>query len=175
MNVFILFIRTQGGSMNIRYWLAAAVATVVLIVGTGSGSAAETESLLEKNMSETLDTWREGRYEHLFEQLAHRGKTSRETFVKKMSESTIRPVCCWQKMENFKILNEKRSEATVYVKIGLEGTPYAPGSTTREFKMTHQEGVWKMQLADVFSIAGVTGKKTGGMRRHVKKISLYHN
>jgi hypothetical protein len=25
--------------------------------------------------------------------------------------------------------------------------------------MTHEENVWKMQLADVFSIAGVTGKK----------------
>lgn len=161
--------------MNFRYWLAAAVAMVVLIVGAGSGSAAESESLIEKNMSDTLDIWREGRYEQLFEQLAHRGKTSRETFVKKMSESTTRPVCCWQKMENFKILNEKRTEATVYVKIGLEGTPYAPGSTTREFKMTHQEGVWKMQLADVFSIAGVTGKKKSGTKRHLKKISLYHN
>lgn len=76
-----------------------------------------------------------------------------------MCESTTRPVCCWQKMEHFKILNEKRTEATVYVKIGLEGTPDSAGSTTREFKLTHQEGVWKMQLADVFSIAGVTGKR----------------
>ena len=25
--------------------------------------------------------------------------------------------------------------------------------------MTHEENVWKMQLADVLSIAGVTGKK----------------
>jgi hypothetical protein len=33
--------------------------------------------------------------------------------------------------------------------------------------MTHEENVWKMQLADVFSIAGVTGKK--------KKHGTYKN
>ena len=156
--------------MNIGSWLAVAVALVVLLAGTGSVSAAETESLLERSMSDTLDVWREGRYEQLFEQLAHRGKTSRETFVNKMRESTTRPACCWQKMEKFKILNEKNSEATVYVKIGLEGTPGGAESMTREFKLTHQEGVWKMQMADVFSIAGLTGKKGSGTKRHTKKI-----
>jgi hypothetical protein len=160
--------------MNIRFWFAAVVAMVVFLVGEVPGSAAETVSPLEKSMSDTLDIWREGRYEQLFEQLAHRGKTSRETFVRKMRETTTRPVCCWQKMEHFKILNEKRTEATVYVKIGLEGTPGGAESTTREFKLTHQEGVWKMQLADIFSIAGVTGKKKSGTKLHNRKISPYH-
>ena len=160
--------------MKIRFWCVAVVAMVVFLAGAGPGGAAEMESPLEKSMSDTLDTWREGRYEQLFEQLAHRGKTSRETFVRKMRESTTRPVCCWQKMEHFKVLNEKRTEATVYAKIGLEGTPGGAESTTREFKMTHQEGVWKMQLADVLSIAGVTGKKRGGTKRHARNSSPYH-
>jgi len=147
---------------------------VVFMAGAGLAGATETESPLEKSMSDTLDIWREGRYELLFEQLAHRGKTSRETFVIKMRESTTRPVCCWQKMEHFKILNEKRTEATVYVKIGLEGTPGGAESTTREFKLTHQEGVWKMQLADVLSIAGVTGKKGNSSKRHRKQNTPYH-
>lgn len=152
--------------------MVMAVALIVLMCGSGSVIAAEEVSPLEKAMSDTLDTWRDGRYEQLFEQLAHRGKTSRETFVRKMRDSTIRPVCCWQKMERFKILNEKRTEATVYVKIGLEGNPGTAESTTREFKMTHQSGEWKMQLADVFSIAGVTGKKSVA-KRHAKKSPLH--
>lgn len=161
--------------MSIRSWFAAVFAMVMLLGGAGSGSAAETESVLEKSMSDTLDTWRDGRYEQLFELLAHRGKTSREMFVKTMRNSTIHPACCWQKIENFKILNEKRTEATVYVTIGLEGTPGTAASTTREFKLTHQEGVWKMQLADVFSIAGVTGRKGNVAKRYSKKPSPYHN
>jgi len=152
--------------MKIRFWFAMFVALNIFLFVPVTGSAAETESALEKGMSDALDTWREGRYEQLFEQLAHRGKTSRETFVKKMRESTIRPACCWQKMENFRILNEKRTEATVYVKVGLEGTPGTTDSTTREFKLTHQEGVWKMQLADVLSIAGLTGKKGRVTKRY---------
>ncbi len=160
--------------MDIRSWIAVAVVMVALPVAAGSGYAEEAESPLEKSMSDTLDTWREGRYEQLFEQLAHRGKTSREIFVIKMRETTTRPVCCWQKMEHFKVLNEKRTEATVYVKIGLEGAPGGAESTTREFKLTHQEGAWKMQLADVFSIAGVTGKKGSAKKRHARKIATYH-
>ncbi len=161
--------------MNIRSCLAAAVVFIVFLANPGTGRAVETGGALEKSMSDTLDIWREGRYEQLFEMLAHRGKTSRETFVHKMRESSIHPACCWQKMEHFKVLNEKRTEATVYVKIGLEGTPGAAESTTREFKMTHQEGVWKMQLADVLSIAGATGKKKGGTKLHTKKNTLHYN
>jgi len=95
--------------MNIRALSVTVVVSLVLFAGAWSGSAAENAAVLEKSMSDTLDTWREGRYEQLFEQLAHRGKTSREAFVKKMSESSIRPACCWQKMENFRVLNEKRT------------------------------------------------------------------
>ena len=152
--------------MKLRFLIAAAIVMITLCTGPGSVRVAHAESILEKSMSDTLDTWREGRYEQLFEQLAHRGKTSREAFVKKMQESKIRPACCWQKMEHFKILDEKRTEATVYVKIGLEGTPNADASMTREFKMTHMEGVWKMQLADVLSIAEATGKKGKKKRGH---------
>lgn len=155
--------------MMVKLWIVACLA-VMMLLGGGGMTTAEAEDPLEKAMSDTLDTWRDGRYEQLFEQLAHRGKTSKEAFVKKMQGSTIRPACCWQKMENFKVLNEKRTEATVYVKIGLEGTPGAADSTTREFKMTHQDGDWKMQLADVLAIAGVTGKKSHASKRHTKKI-----
>ena len=160
--------------MNFRLWCGACCAVLLLLTGSvlvNNVSAAGSESVLEQAMSDTLDIWRDGNYEQLFEQLAHRGKTSREVFVKKMRDSTVRPACCWQKMENFKVLNEKRTEATVYVKVGLEGTPGASDSTTREFKLTHMEGVWKMQLADVLAIAGVTGNKGNSAKRQGKNSS----
>jgi len=127
--------------------------------------AESSPAILEQSMSDALDLWREGRYEQLFEQLAHRGKTSKEQFVKKMRDTSVRPACCFQKLENFKVLNEKRTEATVYARIGLEGTPNVAESSTREFKLTHEENIWKMQLADVLAISGATAKKT----RHVSK------
>ena len=161
--------------MNIRSFVVAVVALVVFLSGFSKSYAIVTDSTIEKSMSDTLDIWREGHYEQLFELLAHRGKMSQEAFVRSMRDSTIRPACCWQKMEHFKILNEKRTEATVYAKIGLDGTTNASGATTREFKMTHMEGVWKMQLADVLSVAGVTGKKKSGTNRYSRELTSYHN
>jgi hypothetical protein len=159
--------------MKLRTLIIATAAMVVMLAGAESGRASDPVSALEKSMSDTLDTWRDGRYEQLFEQLAHRGKTSKEAFVKKMRETTTRPACCWQKMENFKVVNEKSTTATVYVKVGIEGTPGGADSITREFKLTLQEGAWKMQLADVYAIAGVSGKKSSA-KRHSKKRSPYH-
>jgi hypothetical protein len=154
--------------------LSVFVSFLLLALLPGSEMSAGAESLpgsLEQSMSDTLDLWREGRYEQLYEHLAHRGKTSRERFVTVMRDTAIRPACCFQKLENFKVLNEKRTEATVYAKVGLEGTPSAAESCTREFKLTHEEQIWKMQLADVLSIAGATGKKK--KHRTYKKNSTF--
>jgi hypothetical protein len=153
--------KNRGGVlMRVLICLLAAVTMAVVSVSTLPAFAASSVSPQEQSMSNTLDLWREGRYEQLFENLAHRGKTSREMFVKKMRDTNVRPACCWQKMENFRILNEKRTESTVYVKLGLEGTAIPMDSCTREFKLTHEEGIWKMQLSDVYSIAEVKAKKT---------------
>jgi hypothetical protein len=142
----------------------------LLLESVASASAESTPAILEQSMSDTLDLWREGRYEQLYEHLAHRGKTSKEQFVNKMRDTSIRPACCFEKLTNFKVLNEKRTEATVYAKVGLEGTPNVAESSTREFKLSHEESIWKMQLADVLSIAGATGKKK---HRTYKKNSPY--
>lgn len=129
-------------------------------------SAGTDAVMLEQSVSETLDLWREGRYEQLFDRLAHRGKMSRERFIVKMRETSIRPACCWQKMQNFSVLDEKKTEATVYAKVGLEGTLNPGESSTREFRLTHEAGIWKMQLSDISALAGMqVVKKT----RHTKK------
>ena len=78
-------------------------ATLLLLVGAGVGSASEADALIEKSMSDTLDTWRAGQYEQLFEQLASRGTTTRESFVKKMRGSSTRPACCWQRIRRRRV------------------------------------------------------------------------
>lgn len=113
----------------------------------------------EQALSATLDLWREGRYEQLFDQLSRRGRSSREQFVKRMRDTTIRPACCWRKLENFRVLSQKKGAATVYATVGLEGAPGHDASSTREFTLLHEEGDWKMQLNDLYALAGVSGKQ----------------
>ena len=134
---------------------------LVLILPALPAMAQSSPSPIEQAMSATLDLWREGRYEQLFERLSHRGKTTREQFVRMMREAQIRPACCWQKMENFRLLAEKRTTATAYVKVGLEGTPTPIESSTREFKFTYENGDWRMQLNDILSLAGASKPKKG--------------
>jgi hypothetical protein len=139
--------------------IASLLLSTCLLAPAAPADAGTSAAALEQSMSDSLDLWREGQYEQLYDHLAHRGKTSREQFVNTMRDTSIRPACCFQKLSNFKVLNEKRTEATVYARVGLEGSANTAGSSTREFKLTHEENTWKMQLADVLSIAGATGKK----------------
>ena len=157
--------------MRIRSVCITLLLLFSLLLAVEPVMAESTPALLEQSMSDTLDLWREGRYEQLYEHLAHRGKTSKEQFVIKMRDTSIRPACCFQKLENFKVLNEKRTEATVYAKVGLEGTPNISESSTREFKLSHEENTWKMQLNDVLSISGASGKKSKHTSR--KKTNPY--
>jgi hypothetical protein len=133
--------------------------------------AEPSNSPIEQSMSATLDLWREGQYEKLFEHLSHRGKTTREQFVRMMRDAPIRPACCWQKIENFRLLNEKRSTATAYAKVGLEGTPSPTESSTREFKFNYEDGDWRMQLKDILDLAGAKPKRA---KRSNPKIHRYN-
>jgi hypothetical protein len=142
----------------------------LLILSPVAASANSLPSQLENVMSETLDLWREGRHEELYGRLAKRGKTSREQFVRTMSDSTIKPACCWQKMENFKLLNGKKNSATVYVKIGLDGMPGQAQSITREFRLLNEHGTWKMQLSDITALAGGVKRK---QKKHYRAGSHY--
>ena len=144
--------------MNLRIAVLSLVLPALLF--TMSPVSAETApSVYEQSMSDTLDLWRDGRYEQLFERLSHRGKTSREQFVAKMRGAPVHPACCWQKLEQFTVMSERRTEAVVYVKVGLEGMPGTADSCTRDFKLSHEGGVWKMQLNDIFALAGLSAKK----------------
>jgi len=159
--------------MSLRI-LITSLMVLALLVTLPPVFAETAPSAIEQSMSETLDLWREGRYEQLFERLSHRGKTSRERFVARMRGTSIRPACCWQKLENFRVIGEKRNEATVYVKVGLEGAPGTNDSCTREFKLSNEGGAWKMQLNDIVSLAGISakkGKRTSHKKNH--KITQY--
>lgn len=154
--------------MKLRDMLAACTicCLLVLCAPVAPVSAGTNPSMLENAVSATLDLWRENRVDQLYDRVAHRENTSKGPFVDRMSGTSIRPACCWQKMDNFKVLSENGSEATVSAKIGIEVTDYSFSETfgsissslttveyiTRDFKLNNEGGIWKMQLNDVFTL-----------------------
>jgi len=121
---------------------------------------------LSNAISAPLDLWRESWIDQLYDRLGNHGKTTKAQFVEMLKGSTIRPACCWQKMDNIKVLSENGTEATVSAKIGMEVTKYIFAESynsiqktcttveyiTSEFKLNNEGGIWKMQLKDIFSL-----------------------
>jgi len=144
--------------MTVR-WFSIVAATLVALIINILPVAAKDVSVYEKTVSETLDLWRDGHYERLYENLSSRGKVSREQFIDLLRSTSTRPACCFQKVQHFKLLDEKRSSARVYARIGMEGSPAHGESSTREFKLKKEGGAWRMQMNDILQLAGVKGKR----------------
>lgn len=150
-----------------------------LVVDRVPPVSARTDTFMIENcISVILDLWREGSFAQIYERLANRG--SREQFLDKMGVNTYkspyvnsqpgiqtrRPACCWQKMDNFKVLSTNGNEAIVSVKIGIESTFFVEDermgsgereSTSisyiiREFKFIHDGDSWKMELSDFLNL-----------------------
>lgn len=113
----------------------------------------------EQAMSDTLDIWREGRFEPLYNSLSQRGGTSREQFVRLLKETSSRPACCFTKLQDFRVINDKRTTSKVFARIAMEGAPGNEASHSREFTLDHEEGRWKMRLNDIKKLSGASGKK----------------
>jgi hypothetical protein len=146
---------------------------LALCVPVAPASAGTDPGILENAISETLDLWRLNWFEQLYERLAQRGTISKDQFVEQMRGLPVRPACCWQKMDKFKLLNENGAEVKVSAKVGLEIAVFVPRETgpidaetiyfgtgtvttleyiTREFKLINEAGVWKMLLNDVINL-----------------------
>ena len=108
----------------------------------------------EQAISDALDLWRDGRFGQLYDQLSHRSGMTKERFVEQFASSEARPACCHNKLNDFRLLNEKRTTARVFARIRMEGVAESHASQSREFSLDHENGQWKMRLTDIKSLAG---------------------
>lgn len=135
------------------------ITAVILFSYTISAEADQRQDPREQAISDTLDLWREGRFEQLYSNLSHRNGMTKESFIEHYTSSQAKPACCHMKLNNFKLLNEKRTTARVYATIAMEGVPNANATQSREFTLDCEGGVWKMRLADIKQLAGNSRSK----------------
>lgn len=132
---------------------------VITIACASVVTAGQYQDPREQALSDTLDLWREGRFEQLYDALSHRSSMTRERFVLLLKDASVRPACCHNKLNNFKLINEKVTTAKVFARLGMEGTVGTDSSQSREFTLDHEEGRWKMRLTDIKALAGHKKKK----------------
>jgi hypothetical protein len=123
----------------------------------------ELKAEARKGFEEILDLWRDGNYAELHERTS-KGKQSKEGFAKRLSASTHRPACCWEKMQDVTVRVKGDSSVEIKAKLGFEGMS-GTEFKTRSFRLEKEDGVWRVTQSDILSLAGAAKGKGG----HKKK------
>ena len=123
---------------------------------------------------EILELWRAARFDELYERTVG-GTQSREAFVKRLLSSPRKPSCCWERIQEVKMMVKDDSTVIVKAKFGFEVAGKDMDFSTKPLKLTKEEGVWKMAQADILSLAG-EGKKASKRAKHkAQKVALQQN
>lgn len=155
---FVIFCSTQSAQAKTEYTDKGEVPVV-------SNGNIEDEAKL--GLDETLDVWRDGKYDLLFERTHSRGKHTKESFIKTLSNTSRKPACCWEKMQDVKVTVKSNQSVTLTAKIGIEEMGRSTAFTTRSLKLVKEDGAWRMSISDILSLAG--GSKKKGAKAHHKK------
>ena len=116
-----------------------------------------------QGFEQILDLWRDGKFGELYERTISSGKETKERFVARLAGATLKPACCWEKMQDVRVSAKKENAVMVRAKVGLEGgggTEYK----TRSFKLVKEDGVWKISQSDILALSGGSKKK----KRHLR-------
>lgn len=124
---------------------------------------------------EILDLWRNSAYDDLWRRTISTGRQSKESFIRRLSSAGHRPACCWEKMQDVTVTANDDRKATVQAKVGLEGTDGSTGFVTKRFKLVNEEGLWKISMSDILSLAENGKKKhrnySGGKKQNITTYS----
>jgi hypothetical protein len=138
--------------------------TVCLTVADARRQGEETEALKAdaiRDFEEILDLWRAGDFDGLYDRTLISGRDTKESFRKKMESASLKPSCCWEKMQSVSVSVRTQGSVVISAKLGLD----APGGLeykTKSFKMSLEDGKWRIARSEILSLAEA---KTKGSRR----------
>lgn len=119
---------------------------------------------VKKDVERTLDLWRDGRYEEVYARVIVSGSHTREYFISHLAAAPRRPSCCWEKMQEVRVTVKDTQRATLTARFGFDSGAGVE-TMTRELKLFKDEGIWKIKIADVLSLAGKGKKVSGGKKK----------
>lgn len=121
--------------------------------------SSDIEGDARRGLEEILDIWRDGKYDSLYERIFNNGRHSKESFIKIIYSTSRKPACCWEKMQDVKVTVKSSDSVAIKAKLGLEAAGIGTEFSTKSYKLVKEDGVWKMSLSDILSLAGSSKKK----------------
>lgn len=131
-------------------------------------SSTNIEDEAKRGLEEVLDIWRDGKYDDLYERTFNNGRHSKESFIKIISSTSRKPACCWEKMQDVKVTVKNNDSVAIKAKLGLEAPGIGTEFSTKSYKLVKEDGVWKMSMSEILSLAG-SSKKKASKAHHKKK------
>lgn len=113
--------------IRLTLFLTAVLATTHAFAARQATPVAESEVRLA--LESILDLWRDGNYDALYERTSITGGGSREAFARRLAGASRRPACCWEKMQEVRVMVRGTDSVSVRASFGLEG---GPGGTDRK-------------------------------------------
>jgi hypothetical protein len=141
--------------------ITAFLLTLFLMICSATLSSAKKSILLDADIQseasagfeEILDLWRDGKYEELYLRTTRPGKQSRESFLDRLSSCGRRPACCWEKLHDVKATAKGPAKVVVHARVGIERRDGNTQYVTRKFNMEKEDGIWKISMSDILSLA----------------------
>jgi hypothetical protein len=121
---------------------------------------------IRRDMEKSLDLWRDGNFSVLYDRVTGSGSHTKEYFTSHLVAAPRRPSCCWEKLQVTRVTVQYGNRATVQGTFGFDtgaGNEYI----TRGIKLEREDGIWKMKMTDILSLAG-KGKKIRGGKKKAK-------
>ena len=131
----------------------------------------ELQTEARQGLEQILDLWRAEKYGDIYERTISSGKETKERFMERLAAATLKPACCWEKMQDVKVTVKGDSAAVVRARVGLEGSVETT-SKTRSFKLVKEDGVWKISQTDILALSGAVKKKTAHKKKKYYSSSL---
>lgn len=147
-----------------RVFVVMAVAVLVSISPVNSFCASAdndaTGEEVKHDLEKTLSLWRDGRMKEVNERVVA-GKGGREAFVSALSGSFRKPACCWEQLQEVKVVFDREQLAHVRARFGIEEPGTGISFVTTTVTLELEDGVWKVREKDLLSLAKAKKGKKG--------------
>jgi hypothetical protein len=100
-----------------------------------------------------LDLWRAENYEGLYMRLTHPPEQGWDYFAGRIVYASRIPACCWEKLQEMKLMVTGKDSAIINAKVGLEVEGVGTRFVTRDFAMHRIDGIWRLPMRDILDLS----------------------
>lgn len=134
------------------------LAATSLWAGSDSADAEGIRSEAVRGMEEILDLWRDGNFGELYNRTLISGKDTKESFTRRMASASLKPSCCWEKMQDVAVSVKSQTGVVLRARLGLDATGEMEYKT-KSFKLYKEDGVWRIARSEILALAEAKNKR----------------